>query len=306
MGIYIKLFLMAVIWGGTFVAGRIVAPEADPYSASFLRYVIASAALLAVTYRQHGGLPNLTGRQWGAVVLLAASGVVAYNVCFFNGLRHIPASRASLIIATNPIFIALMARLIFKEHLSTIQKWGVLLSICGVMIVITRGSPASLLSDAVGWGEVCIAGAVVSWVSFSLLGTWILSDLSPLISVSYASAAGTLGLLVPAYGHGVFQAMGSYSGKTWLGLVYLGLLGTAVAFVWYYDGIRKVGPTRSGLFINFVPVSAVALAVLILKEPLSPSLIIGALTVIAGVYLTRTVPKHKRRAASRKQPAPAP
>ena len=97
--------------------------------------------------------------------------------------------------------------------------------------------------------------------------------------------------LPPAYGHGVFQAMGGYSGKTWLALVYLGLLGTAVAFVWYYQGLRKVGPTRSGLFINFVPVSAVTLAILILDEPLSLSLVLGALTVIAGVYLTRTVPK---------------
>ncbi|MGB5984444.1 MAG: DMT family transporter [Desulfobacterales bacterium] len=288
MAVYIKLFLAAVIWGGTFVAGRVVAAEADPYAASFLRYLIASAVLLAITARYHRGLPGLSGRQWRIVLLLAASGVVAYNVCFFSGLKFISAGRASLIIATNPMFIALMAHLIFREQLNRLQKCGVLLSIGGAMIVISRGSPATLLTDAVGLGELFIIGAVVSWVSFSLLGKWILSDLSPLVSVSYASAAGTLGLFIPAYLRGVVPAMGTYGVQTWLGLVYLGLLGTALAFVWYYQGIQKIGPTRSGLFINFVPVSAVTLAVLILNEPLSPSLVIGALTVTGGVYLTRT------------------
>jgi drug/metabolite transporter (DMT)-like permease len=71
-----------------------------------------------------------------------------------------------------------------------------------------------------------------------------------------------------------------------LGIFYLGIFGTVVGFVWYYEGIKKIGPTKASLFINFVPVSAVILAFLILDEPITLSLFIGTILVCAGVYLT--------------------
>jgi len=77
-----------------------------------------------------------------------------------------------------------------------------------------------------------------------------------------------------------------YMTSEWISIFYLGFFGTVLGFVWYYEGIKKIGPTRAGLFINFVPVTAIILAFLILKEPLTLSLLVGALFVCSGVYLT--------------------
>ena len=105
LSVYIKLFLTAVFWGGTFIAGRVVAKDVGPFAASFLRFAIASIFLLFITWRVDGKLPAIKRAQIIPVIFLGMTGVFAYNVLFFKGLKIIEAGRASLIIANNPIFI---------------------------------------------------------------------------------------------------------------------------------------------------------------------------------------------------------
>lgn len=188
MLIYLKLLLTAFFWGGTFIAGRIVAQDVGPFSAAFFRFMIASVFLLFFTYKLEGkfGLPQKG--QWIPVFLLGMTGVFSYNVFFFKGLKIISAGRAAVIIACNPIFIALLSAYFFKEKLNLIKVFGITVSVIG--------------------------------------------------------------------------------------------------FVWYYEGIKELGPTKASLFINFVPISAVLLAFLILGEPITPSLLVGTILVSSGVYLT--------------------
>jgi drug/metabolite transporter (DMT)-like permease len=72
----------------------------------------------------------------------------------------------------------------------------------------------------------------------------------------------------------------------WAAIAYLAVCGTVLGFVWFYEGVQRIGTTRAGLFINFVPISAVLLAALILREPMTWSLVIGAALVLSGVWLT--------------------
>jgi drug/metabolite transporter (DMT)-like permease len=97
--------------------------------------------------------------------------------------------------------------------------------------------------------------------------------------------AGTLLLAVPAYLESGFGFL-DYSIQEWALIFYLGFFGTVLGFLWYYQGIQKIGPTRAGLFINFVPISGIVLAFIFLKEPITMSLLIGTVLVSAGVYLT--------------------
>jgi drug/metabolite transporter (DMT)-like permease len=122
-------------------------------------------------------------------------------------------------------------------------------------------------------------------VAYSLLGKHVMRDLAPLRAVAHSAAIGMLALLIPACLEGMPAALPAYSWADWGNLVYLGWFGTVLGFVWYYEGIRAIGPSRASLFINFVPISAICLAHIILKEPLTLSLVIGGAMVIAGVSL---------------------
>jgi drug/metabolite transporter (DMT)-like permease len=282
---YLKLLLMAVFWGGTFIAGKRLAMEAGPFAGAFLRFTVASIFLVIFALRIEKRLPLPRQGQLIALFLMGMSGVFLYNVFFLKGLKLIEAGRASIIIANNPIFIAIMSVLIFRERLNLLKTIGTLISVTGALTVITRGQFSAGLAGGFGWGELFIFGCVASWVTYSLLGKAVMSELSPLVAVTYSSVVGAVCLFPAALMEGLWDA-GTYSLAAWASVFYLGFFGTVLGFVWYYEGIKRIGPMRAGLFINFVPVSAVFLAWLILHEPLTVSLLIGAMLVSSGVYLT--------------------
>jgi drug/metabolite transporter (DMT)-like permease len=284
--IYFKLVMTALFWGGTFIAGRLVVQTMGPFSAAFLRFAIASICLLLLTYRLDGGLPRLSRRQGASILLLGLTGIFAYNVLFFLGLQTVSASRASLIIALNPVVIALGSALVFQEKLSPLKLTGIGCSLVGAAVVISQGNPLALLRSGLGWGELALLGCVLSWLAFTLGGKSIMGKLSPLAATTYACLAGTLLLLFPALGEGLIGQIPQFAPVAWWGVLYLGVLGSAVGFSWYYAGLQALGPARAGVFINLVPVCAIALAALILAEPLSWSLVSGGALVVFGVFLT--------------------
>jgi drug/metabolite transporter (DMT)-like permease len=280
-----RLVAVPAIWGGTFVAGKIVVATLSPLMGSFARYVIACAALLVAAFVLEGGLPRLTGRQWLGTLVLGALGVFAYNLFFMGALVKLPASRAALIIALNPAITIAISALALGEKLS-VRRWlGVAIALLGVAIVVTRGELGTLGSGSVGMGEVLMFAAVVSWALYTIGGRLVMGGLSPLAATSYAALWGTLLL-------GLFAApeFGSLSAARFdwrmvVSLIYLGVLGTALAFVWYYMSVKKLGASVTSIFNNLVPVFGVAISVLLLGEPLLWSMLVGGAVTIFGVLL---------------------
>ncbi|MEA5449385.1 DMT family transporter [Leptolyngbya sp. CCNP1308] len=294
MIIYLKLLVTMVLWGGTFIAGRLVVQDMGAFAAAFCRFAIASLALLTLTYTIEGHLPQPPRKLWLPIALLGLTGIFAYNVFFFSGLQTVEAGRAALIIALNPVAIALGAALFFKDPLSRTKLLGIGLSLLGAAVVISDGDPVRLLRGDVGIGELFMLGCVVSWMGYSLLGKVVMAELSPFVTTTYACLVGALMLLGPALAEGLVGAIreairpgiAAAAPTTWGGLLYLGILGSAVGFTWYYDGLKQLGPARAGVFINLVPVFAIALAALFLQETPTSSLVLGGSLVIAGVVIT--------------------
>ncbi|MBN2132793.1 MAG: DMT family transporter [Sedimentisphaerales bacterium] len=287
MNIYVKQVLTAVFWGGTFIAGRHVSQHLGPFTIAFLRFAMASALLLALTRRKEGRLPRLHRTQIVPIVLLGMTGIFAYNVMFFKGLKLIEAGRAALIIATCPAFIAGVSALLLKERLGRGALAGIPLSVLGAVVVVSRGDPRQITAGGVGWGELFILSCVACWVAYSLIGKAVMQKLSPLASVSYSAAVGAAALAIPAtLLEGLGPNLGPASLLDWAAIAYLAIFGTVIGFVWFYEGVKLIGPTRAGLFINIVPISAVVLAFLLLGEPITWSLAAGAILVLSGVYLT--------------------
>lgn len=285
---YCSLVLTMLLWGGTFIAGRLLAEAMDPAGAAFLRFAIASLAMLAAVPLLEGRLKLPPPRLWLPLFLLGLTGVYAYNVFFFHGLQHISAGRASLIVAGTPLMITLLAAVFLGERLTLVKGSGVLLSLAGAVVVIGNGQPATLFSGGFGRGEQALLGCVLSWSAYSLIGRQVLRTLPPLTSVCYASLIGTLLLAIPAVGTGIFTRLAAISPLSWLSLVYLGLGGTALAFSLYSMAIKKIGAARAGIFINLVPVFSLLLAWLLLHETIKPAVLAGGVLVLAGVSLANS------------------
>jgi drug/metabolite transporter (DMT)-like permease len=286
MKIYVKLLFTTLFWGGTFVAGRIVSQNVGPFSIAFQRFAIASIFLILLTLRIEGKLPALKKVQILPVILLGMTGIFTYNVMFFKGLKIIEASRASLIIATCPVFITVFSAVFLKEKINLIKGLGIIISVSGAIVVISKGNIEQIFRTGLGLGELYIFCCVLSWVAYSLIGKAVMRNLSPLVSVSYSAIVGAVALFIPACFEGVLQNFSHQSLLDWSCISYLGIFGTVIGFVWYYQGVQRLGPTKAGLFINFVPIFAILCAFIILRESITISLVVGTVLVISGVYLT--------------------
>ena len=282
---YARLITVPAIWGGTFVAGKIVVASLTPLMGSFARYVVACVALLVAAVVLEGGLPRLTGRQWLATFALGLFGVFAYNLFFMGALTKLPASRAALIIALNPAITIAISAVALKERLSARRWAGVMLALLGVAIVVSRGDFASFASGSVGTGELYMFAAVSSWAVYTILGRKVLGGLSPLAATNYAALWGTVLLGVVAAPQFDTLRLTQFDWRTIVSLLYLGVLGTALAFVWYYMSVKKVGASSASIFNNLVPVFGVAISVALLGETLLPSMLIGGAIAIAGVMM---------------------
>jgi drug/metabolite transporter (DMT)-like permease len=280
-----RLVAVPAIWGGTFVGGKIVVASMSPLMGSFARYVVACAALLVAAFLLEGGLPRLTGRQWLGTLVLGACGVFAYNLLFMGALEKLPASRAALIIALNPAITIALSAMLLEERLSARRWLGVAIALLGVAIVVSKGELAALTSGGIGAGEALMFGAVVSWALYTLGGRRVMGGLTPLAATNYAALWGTalLGLFCLPQLAGLSTAQ--FDWRVVLSLLYLGVLGTAVAFVWYYMSVKKLGASVTSIFNNLVPVFGVAISVLLLDEPLLVSMLVGGAVTIVGVMM---------------------
>ena len=283
--VHVCLVLTMLFWGGTFVAGRVLSENLHPQTASSLRFILASVMLLSAILIRDKSLPGLSKKQWGAMALLGLTGVFAYNLFFFAGLQTVEAGRASMIIAVNPVVTSLIAILFLGERCDLPRSVGMVLSVSGAFLVISKGHPASFFQgNSVMMGEFYIVGCVLSWSAYTLIGKQLLKDIEPLIAVAYSCTLGAVFLSAIALYSGHLAEIKELTAMSAVCLFYFAFFGTTLGFIWFYDGVKKLGAARAAMYVNLVPVSGVLLGVLILGEKLSSSLIIGGLLVFAGLY----------------------
>jgi drug/metabolite transporter (DMT)-like permease len=277
MPVYAKLAAVSMIWGGTFVAGRLLAGTLAPLLAASVRFLLASLALMLFMALARIPLARPTRGQFAQLTVLGFFGIFFYNLCFFNGLQLIGASRASLIVALNPAVIALASWWLFKERLGRTKVMGIALCLVGAGTVILSRDPSDLL----------IFGCVLGWGLYSLGARNLNSSLGPLQTVTYSIGLGTLMLwaVTLAMGDVDLAAIAQLNLEQGLGLLYLGVLGSALAYILYYDGVQRIGATRAGAFIALNPLTAVLLGALLLAEPLTLSMGLGGALILVGLYL---------------------
>jgi len=293
LGTYAKLIGVAALWGGTFIAGRIAAPLLPHFTLSALRFWTAFGLLLPVLFIIEKKLPRLCVRDGLFTLMLALVGLVIYNLLFLGALELIPASRTALVVALNPILTSLGMALVFRERLAPHRWLGILLALTGVCVVLAKGNPLQIILG-LGQGEVLMLGGAMCWAIYTILGRFALqngSSLSPLSITTFTTLWGALMLSI-----GIPFEWDQWQIAQWeaaglrlqvIGaILYLGAGGTALAFVWYAQGLKRLGAARTAVFNNLVPVFGVLLGALLLSEPLLPSMILGGLVALLGVSLT--------------------
>lgn len=284
---YLKLTGAMFMWGGTWIAGRIVAQELPaPLAAPAIRFLLAGVLLAGYALATEGHVPGpQTGREWGIVAGLATTGIFIYALFFFYGLKHITAGRGALVVALTPVLAVLTAWFFGQERMNPIKLAGIGIALLGCLTVIGNGNPLALLQGEVGLGEWLILGCALCWTAYTFIGRQATRTLSPLAATLWASLLGALLISLAALFQGG-NTLARWSWQVWSSVIFLALGGTALGFTWFADGVKRIGAARASVFVNLVPVFAVVQAAVLLGERLGLAVLGGGLLVIVGVWLT--------------------
>ena len=287
LGPHLRLIGMALLWGASWPAGRILALNMPPLAASGLRFVLAATMLVPWLYLS-GGFPALktwSAKTWIGMFAAGATGVFGYASFFLSGLQHLPAGKAALVITLNPVVTLALAVWLFKERLNRTIALGMLLAACGAVVVISHGKPLEVLNGAVGVGELLILGCVACWVCYTLIGRAMLADVDALAATTVTSVFGAVLLLVASLvveGPQGLTAAFHASGTAWMAMIFMAYGSTAVAYAWYFAGVKSLGAGAASGYITLVPVIGVILSALLLKESIDGSMLVGGAMAVLG------------------------
>jgi drug/metabolite transporter (DMT)-like permease len=292
-GVHAALLGMALMWGLSWPAGRALALAMPPLSGSAWRFSIAALLLFVwwrwLPAREPRAALRLSPRQWAGLAAGGAVGVAGYAFFFMIALRHVEASRAAVVVTTNPVFTTLLAAWLFHERFNTRVAIGLVLALVGAATVLTQGAPWTLFGGSVGLGEWLLLGCIATWVGYTLIARALLAGIDSLAATAITSAVGTALLWAAALAvEGPSQAWASLTGLTlggWASLLFLAIGSTVLAYAWYFRGVAALGAGTAASYISLVPVFGVASSVLLLGEPVTPSLLIGGALALTGVVI---------------------
>ena len=278
-----------VVWAANFIVVKDVLTVMPPVGFTFLRYGLASIALLGLLRWREGEIRLPRPDPW-RILLLGGLGFGVYQILWTVGLQTIPAGDSALIIAATPVFTAVIAVMVGSDHLDRMRGVGVLMSFLGVALVIGAGVGIELSGSPIGFLLTLLAA--LCWATYTAIGARVLRRVSPLVLTTWATIGGTLVLAPIGIGQllspGTVGVMGTDQAlEVALAVAYSGLLAAALANIIVFDGVRLLGPTRITTIQALVPAMAVVLAYLFLGEPIRPAQVVGGAIIVAGVALTR-------------------
>jgi drug/metabolite transporter (DMT)-like permease len=279
------LLTMATIWGINFVVTKYATTIFNPIAFTGLR--VGTAAVFLVAFALLGRRAVLARRDVISLLLLGVIGNGLYQLFFIHGVARTRAGNASLIVGAAPAFIALAARARGMERVKVRTLLGIALSVIGVAFVIigsarpTHGQPTLLGSLLVFCGVLC-------WTLYTIL----LQPFTKRIDVLQLSATtmvgGAIPLVIASTPALIATNWAHVSRGGWFALFYSSVISMVVAYFFWYRGLRVLGPTRTAVYSNLQPIVALLVAWAFLSE--TPTIFqgVGAATIIAGVFLTRT------------------
>ncbi|DAC10197.1 MAG TPA: DMT family transporter [Candidatus Poseidoniaceae archaeon] len=295
-GLHVRLWLVAAFWGVAWTAGRVIATEMDdwPVLGAWLRYLIAVPAfLLWLRFSEGWFVPSMP--QWRRLFWIGACSTFLYQVLFMYGMGWTAAGDASLMITLNPLFTSILAVIVLGHPMTKQLGGGLALGLLGIGVLFLASPNVDLPTSERWLGNAFIAASALAWATATLLMRRAMDveeaerdgPMSPLQITVWSSAVG-LAFLTPWSAYEVNT--GGWPTIEWsslLSIVFLALLSTVLAYVWFAEGVKRIGPSRTSTYVYLVPIFGILSGYLLLGEQLGWSLVIALVLILSGVSLAQ-------------------
>jgi drug/metabolite transporter (DMT)-like permease len=279
------LLVLTVIWGVNFSVVKVVLQVLDPLALNALRFPLAAGVLWILARRSPG--QRLDRGDLPRLVALGMLGNVAYQLCFVLGIDRTLAGNASLLLATSPVWTVLFSALAGHERPTTLVVGGSTLTLAGMGLVVLGRGDALSIGTATVQGDLLMVTAAILWATYTVGSARMVRRYGSLRATAWTLWAGTPVLVALGAPSLLDTRWHAVSGWIWLGVAYAGVFSVGVAYLLWYRGVRRLGNSRTAVYSNLVPVTALLTAWVWLGEVPGRWQLTGAVIILAGIYLAR-------------------
>ena len=265
--------------------GRALRDSFDPVSLNFWRWIVALVVLLPFGMRAVMGKGEVIRRNIGILALLALLSVPVFQTMVYQGLRTTTAINAVLMNSSAPVFVLACSWLIDREHATPRQIVGMLVSLAGIVVIMTEGEPARLLQLELHAGDAWIIAAIPLWGLYSVLLKRRPPELGGLALLFVITVLG-VAMLAPLFViHSIVAPPKAPGLEGVLAVLYVGVFASVVAFICWNRGVAVVGANAAGFTLHLLPAFGTILAIVLLGEAFRGFHAVGIGTILAGVLL---------------------
>lgn len=285
------MLLAVVIWGINFTAVKVAVSAMAPMAFNAVRFTLATVVTFCVlawqTRASRDARPfRAPVRDAGRIILLGLAGHGIYQILFGNGMAHTVPGNASLLMATSPLWVAVLGYLLRIERINRVMALGIFVSFAGISLVILGGGNVSLGAGSL-LGDAMILGCAVLWAVYTVGSKPLLGRYSPLELTAWSMLAGTVMLVAVSLPQIRSQDWSAVSPLVWGALIYSAVFSVAIGYVVYSASVQRVGNARTAVYSNLTPIVAILFAWVTLGETLTVLQLAGGAIVLTGLLVTR-------------------
>jgi drug/metabolite transporter (DMT)-like permease len=286
----IRLLFVALVWGINFSVVKFSLADFEPLAFTVVRFALAALFLMAVM--SAGKTPYfIERRDRFAVVKLGLWGITLYNIFFMYGLQSTTAANSALLISLSPLAGALLSAASGKERLTGRIGAGLGVASLGVFLIITSRNGAFTFSPSGLTGDLLTLCATLAWALYTMKAKPLLEKYPAITVTAYSMLAGSV-LLLPLSLHELTrQRWVAVSLLSWSALAFAAFIAAGLAYVFWYQGVKRIGVTRTMAYHYLMPFAAVLFAAAALNETITALQIAGGLAILLGVYLVQRKPE---------------
>ena len=284
---YILLVLTTIFWSGNFIVGKAATIyEIPPFSLNFFRWLFAGIILLPFTFKEIFLKKNYIKENIGLFIILGITSITVFNSIVYYSLYFTQVITGVLMISTIPVWIILISSLLKIEKTNIYQIFGILLSLIGVVAIITKSDLEVIKGLEFNKGDLSIIVAMFSWAIFSTLLKKKKLEVSQITLLQVVIIFGLI-FLTPIYI--IELLLGNYiilDKPFFLTLAYVVIFPGLLSFLFWIKGISVIGANRSGIFLHLMPIFGSVFAIIIFKEKIMFYHLIGAIFIIFGIRIS--------------------
>ena len=284
---YLLLILTTIFWSGNFIVGKAAsAYQIPPFSLNFYRWLFAGLILLPFTFKEILNKKHHIINNLGLYVVLGITSITIFNSTVYYSLYHTQVINGILLISTIPVWIIFFSFLLKIEKTNIYQIFGVIFSLIGVIVIITKFDIKIFFNLQFNKGDISMVIAMLSWAIYSSLLKKKKYELSQLSLLQIIIFTGLI-FLTPIY---ILEL--NYGYKIIIGtpfiltLIYVVIFPGLLAFIFWIKGISIIGANRAGVFLHLMPIFGSTLAIIIFNEKFMYYHIFGTIFIILGLFLS--------------------